>query len=194
MAIKFGTDGWRGIISDDYTFSNVWLVAAAIADYVLERGEAGKGVVIGYDARFLSKQYAGDCAAVIQSMGVKVWLSDSILPTPALTWQVRDRNAAGGIVITASHNPPEYNGLKFKASFGGSASPEIMAALQECVDRREAAGAAVCRPEGVNVELFSPQAAYLDHVRAMLDADALAAMRGKIVFDCMHGSRRGLLR
>jgi len=192
MAIKFGTDGWRGIISEDYTFSNVRLVAAAIADYVLDRGEAAKGLVIGYDARFLSRQYAETCAAVVQSMGVKVWLSDSILPTPALTWQVRDRSAAGGIVITASHNPPEYNGLKFKASFGGSASPEMMAALQEYVDRREAAGIAVPQPApGAAVELFSPQAAYLDHVRAMLDADVLQTMRGKIVFDCMHGSGMG---
>lgn len=192
MAIKFGTDGWRGIISEDYTFSNVRLVAAAIADYVLDRGEAAKGLVIGYDARFLSKQYAEACAAVIASMGVKVWLSDSILPTPALTWQVRDRSAAGGIVITASHNPPEYNGLKFKASFGGSASPEMMAALQEYVDRREAAGIPVLQPAaGTAIELFSPQAAYLEHVRAMLDANVLSAMRGKIVFDCMHGSGMG---
>ncbi|MBP2639069.1 MAG: phosphoglucomutase/phosphomannomutase alpha/beta/alpha domain [Firmicutes bacterium] len=192
MAIQFGTDGWRGIISDDYTFSNVRLVAAAIADYVLDRKEAQKGLVIGYDARFLSRQYAETCAAVVQSMGVKVWLSDRILPTPALTWQVRDRSAAGGIVITASHNPPEYNGLKFKASFGGSASPEMMAALQKYVDQREAAGIPVPQPApGAAVELFSPQAAYLDHVRAMLDANVLKTMRGKIVFDCMHGSGMG---
>ncbi len=192
MTIQFGTDGWRGIISEDYTFSNVRLVAAAFADYILDRGEAEKGLVIGYDARFLSRQYAESCAAVIQAMGVKVWLSDSILPTPALTWQVLDKQAAGGIVITASHNPPEYNGLKFKASFGGSASPEIMAELQTYVDKREASGIPVLAPVNSGpIELFSAQEAYLNHVRAMLDADMLKTMRGKIVFDCMHGSGAG---
>jgi len=105
--IKFGTDGWWGIISEDYTFNNVRLVAEGIANYVNHRGESGKGIVVGYDARFLSAKYAADCAAVLADKGVKVWLADSILTTPALSWQVKDYAAAGGVMITASHNPWE---------------------------------------------------------------------------------------
>ena len=114
--IKFGTDGWRGVISEDYTFANVRLVAAGIADWVKRREEQAKGIVVGYDGRFLSAKYAQDCAAVLADEGVKVWLADAMLSSPALTWQVKDRQAAGGVMITASHNPPEYNGLKFKAA------------------------------------------------------------------------------
>ena len=111
--IKFGTDGWRGVISEDYTFANVRLVAAGIADWLKRREEQAKGIVVGYDGRFLSAKYAQDCAAVLADEGVKVWLADAMLSSPALSWQVKDRQAAGGVMITASHNPPEYNGLKF---------------------------------------------------------------------------------
>ncbi len=190
--IKFGTDGWRGIISEDYTFGNVRLVAHAIADYILGRGEAAKGIVVGYDARFLSRRYAEDCAAALADRGVTVWLSDGILPTPALTWQVKDRQAAGGVMITASHNPGEYNGLKFKASYGGSASPEIIAGIEQYVQRREAAGQPypkIAIPPGVAA--FAPHEPYLDHVDAVLDRQTLAASKGKILFDVMHGSASG---
>ncbi|HEY3425101.1 MAG TPA: phosphoglucomutase/phosphomannomutase family protein [Negativicutes bacterium] len=190
--IKFGTDGWRGIISEDYTFNNVRLVSEAIADYVLDRGEAAKGIAVGYDARFLSRQYAQDCAAVLAGKGVTVWLADSILPTPALTWQVKDRQAAGGVMITASHNPSEYNGLKFKASYGGSASPEIIADIEKYVRKLEASGREFPEVSGeYQVELFAPQAEYLEHVRAMLDKEVLSNFRGKIVFDMMHGAGQG---
>lgn len=189
--IKFGTDGWRGIISEEYTFNNVRLVSEAIADYVLDRNEPDKGIVIGYDARFLSRQYAEDCAAVIAEKGVKVWLSDSLLPTPALTWQVKDRQAAGGVMITASHNPPEYNGLKFKASYGGSASPEIVADIEKYVRKLEETGREFPKVSSGKVAYYAPQAVYLDHVKAMLNKEILDDFTGKIVFDVMHGSAQG---
>jgi len=190
--IKFGTDGWRGIISEDFTFNNVRLVAEAIAQYVLDRDEAGKGMVVGYDARFLSKQYAEDCAAVLASKGVKTWLSDRQLPTPALTWQVKDRKAAGGIMITASHNPPEYNGLKFKAPYGGSANPEIVAEIEKYVTKLEAERRHFSKIPLTNaIEYFSPQESYFNHVKAILDKDLLAIFKGKVVFDVMHGSASG---
>lgn len=190
--IKFGTDGWRGIISEDYTFSNVRLVANAITDYVAGRGEAAKGVVVGYDARFLSRQYAEDCAAVLAARGVATWLADDILPTPALTWQVVDRQAAGGIMITASHNPGEYNGLKFKAPYGGSASPEIIAEIEKYVRRREAAGEVYPKlPLPSGLPTFAPHAPYLDHIDAVLAPATLAAFKGKILFDVMHGAAAG---
>lgn len=190
--IKFGTDGWRGIIGEDYTFNNVRLVAYAIADYIKDRGEQDKGIVVGYDARFLSKQFAENCAWVLASEGVKTWLSDTILPTPALTWQVKDRQAAGGVMITASHNPYEYNGLKFKAPYGGSASPEIVAEIEKYVRKREDAGVSYSAiPAHAAVELFSPQAEYLAHVKAMLNTEVFASFRKQIMFDCMHGAAGG---
>lgn len=190
--IKFGTDGWRGIIGENYTFNNVRLVAYAIADYIKDRGEQDKGIVVGYDARFLSNQFAEHCASVLASEGVKTWLADAILPTPALTWQVKDRQAAGGIMITASHNPYEYNGLKFKAPYGGSASPEIVAEIEKYVRKREEAGVDYpAIPLHAAVELFSPQAEYLAHVKAMLNTEVFAAFRQPIMFDCMHGAAGG---
>jgi len=190
--IEFGTDGWRGIISEDYTFNNVRLVSEGIANYINGRGEAGKGIAVGYDARFLSAEYAADCAAVLAGQGIKVWLADSILTTPALSWQVRDRAAAGGVMITASHNPAAYNGLKFKAAYGGSASPEIMAEIANCVRPLEDSGRTfpkVTLPSVV--EYFAPQTAYLEHVKAMLDPKTLTGFKGKIIFDVMHGAAMG---
>lgn len=190
--IEFGTDGWRGVISEDYTFNNVRLVAEGIANYVNGRGEAGKGIVVGYDARFLSSEYAADCAAVLDSKGIKVWLADSILTTPALSWQVKDRAAAGGVMITASHNPAAYNGFKFKAAYGGSASPEIMAEIANCVRPLEDSGRTFPKvPLSPAVEYFAPRAAYLEHVKAMLDPKTLAGFKGKIIFDVMHGAAMG---
>lgn len=190
--IKFGTDGWRGIISEDFTFSNVRLVASAISDYVLERGEAVKGIVVGYDTRFLSRQYAEECSAVISERGLKVWLADSILPTPALTWQVKDRQSACGIMVTASHNPYQFNGLKIKTPYGGSASQEIISNIEKYVRRHEASGCEYPKASlFAAVDSFSPRESYLDHVAAMLDADLLSSFKGKIIFDVMHGAASG---
>ena len=190
--IKFGTDGWRGVISEDYTFANVRLVAAGIAEWVRRREEQGKGIVVGYDARFLSARYAQDCAAVLADEGIKVWLADEMLSSPALTWQVKDRQAAGGVMITASHNPPEYNGLKFKAAFGGSAPPELVSQIEACVSRLEAEKAVVTKVAlPASVEKFTAKASYLDHVRRLLNPDLLESFKEKIVFDVMHGSAQG---
>lgn len=190
--IKFGTDGWRGVISDDYTFASVRLAALGIADWVKRRSEQAKGIVVGYDARFLSDRYAQDCAAVLADEGVKVWLSAGMLSSPALTWQVKDRQAACGVMITASHNPPEYNGLKIKAAFGGSATPEMVAQIEACVNRLEAEKAVAPRvPLPAGVEKFAARESYLNHVRKMLNPALLLKYRGKIVFDMMHGSAQG---
>lgn len=190
--ITFGTDGWRGIISEDFTFKNVRLVAKAIADYINDRNEQDKGIVVGYDARFLSREYAENCAAVLAANGVKVRLADAILPTPALTWQVKDRQAAGGIMITASHNPPKYNGLKFKASYGGSASPEIVGEIERFVrklevDEREYPPVAATG----SIQYFSPQTEYFSHIKTVLDLQTLSSFKHQVVLDCMHGAASG---
>src|ERR1700746_2441647 len=128
--IKFGTDGWRGVIADDFTFANVRTAAAAIAAYVHAQEDPAKGLCIGYDTRFGSKAFARACAEVVAAIGIKVALANDITPTPALSFGVRGRGAAGGIMITSSHNPAEWNGVKYKAWYGGSGKPSIIAAIE----------------------------------------------------------------
>src|SRR5256885_14874933 len=129
-AIKFGTDGWRGIIADDFTFANVQTVAQAISRYVVRGEDARKGVIIGYDYRYASETAARRVAEIFSSTGTPVRLTDRPCPTPAISYLVRERGAAGGVVVTASHNPYQWNGIKYKASYGSSALPGIVAQIE----------------------------------------------------------------
>src|SRR6202167_5379376 len=129
--IKFGTDGWRGIIADDFTFDNVPRVAGAIASYVLKYEIPQHGVVVGYDTRFASQRAAEVAAEVIAVAGVPVKLANDYTPTPAVSFAVKDKGAAGGVMVTSSHNPWNWNGVKFKGKFGGSATPDIMRKVEE---------------------------------------------------------------
>src|ERR1700690_2661786 len=116
--IQFGTDGWRGIIAEDYTYANVEKVCTAIAHYVVRAEKPENGILIGYDTRFGSERFARVAAEAVSRTGIPVWLADAATPTPAISLLVRQRGAAGGIVITASHNPYRWNGVKYKASYG----------------------------------------------------------------------------
>ena len=127
--VKFGTDGWRGIIADDFTHENVRVAARAIAPYVLAEEDASKGVCIGWDTRFKSQVFAKIVGEVLTESGIPVLLADRVTPTPALSFAVRERGAAGGVMITSSHNPAEWNGVKYKASYGGSGKPSIIAKI-----------------------------------------------------------------
>src|SRR3954469_22401156 len=129
--IKFGTDGWRAVIADDFTFENVRRVAGAIASYVLKHEDASRGVIVGYDTRFGSPNFARAAAEVLAAAGIPVLLADDYVPTPAISYAVKNKGAAGGVVITSSHNPWNWNGVKFKAKFGGSATPAIMKIIEE---------------------------------------------------------------
>src|SRR5258708_33608008 len=129
--IKFGTDGWRGLIADDFTFDNVRRVAGAIASYVLKHEDPTRGVVVGYDTRFLSDRAARVVAEVIAAAGIPVLLANDYVPTPAVSYNVKQLGAAGGVIVTSSHNPWNWNGVKFKAKFGGSATPAIMKAVED---------------------------------------------------------------
>src|SRR5580704_6729280 len=129
--IKFGTDGWRGIIADDFTFDNVRRVAGAIAAYVLKNEDAHGGVFVGYDTRFASQRAAQVAAEVIAAAGIPIKLANDYTPTPAVSYAVKNNGAAGGIMVTSSHNPWDWNGIKFKAGFGGSATPAIMKKVEE---------------------------------------------------------------
>src|SRR5258706_15244061 len=129
--IKFGTDGWRGIIAEDFTYENVRLVATAIAAYVLKSEAWEKGLVVGYDTRFGSRRFAEVTAQTIASHGVNVMLANDYTPTPAVSFAVKHFNATGGVMITSSHNPFQWNGVKFKAYYGGSAKPSIIKGIEE---------------------------------------------------------------
>src|ERR1700691_6453250 len=132
--IKFGTDGWRGLIADAFTFDNVRRVAGAIAAYVIKHEDSARGVVIVYDTRFLSDHAARIVAEVIAGAGVPVLLANDYVPTPAVSYNVKKLGAAGGVMVTSSHNPWNWNGVKFKAKFGGSATPAIMKLIEEEMD------------------------------------------------------------
>ncbi len=129
--IVFGTDGWRGVIAEDFTDENVRKVTQAIARYVVRCEQPEKGVLVGYDTRYGSERFARIAADTIAATGTPVWLADSFCPTPAISLLVRLRGAAGGVMITASHNPYKWNGVKYKASYGSSASPAIVAQIEK---------------------------------------------------------------
>ena len=128
--IKFGTDGWRAVIADDFTFDNVRRVSGAIASYILKEEDPKRGVIVGYDTRFASQRAARAAAEILSQAGIAVSLSNDSVPTPAISFAVKTRNAAGGVIITSSHNPWNWNGVKFKAKFGGSATPAIMKRIE----------------------------------------------------------------
>src|SRR5579872_3606174 len=138
-AIKFGTDGWRGVIADDFTFANVRRVAAAVAEYVKAEGEPRLGLVVGYDMRFASAESARVVAEVLSSAGIRVWVAHAGTPTPAVSYAVVARKTAGAVMVTASHNPYRWNGLKFKAPYGGSADPAIMKRIESHLHRLDRA-------------------------------------------------------
>jgi len=186
--VKFGTDGWRGIIADDFTFANVRVAARAIAHYVLKQEEAKRGVCVGYDTRFGSRQFARVVAEVLANAGIPVALASEITPTPALSYAVRGRKAAGGVMITSSHNPAEWNGVKYKASYGGSGRPAIMAAIESYLGEPLPDAAKKARIEEVN---FNPE--YITALARFVDLDAIARSGYKFLIDCMYGCGRGVI-
>src|ERR1039457_3174189 len=150
--IKFGTDGWRGLIADDFTFANVRRVASAIAGYVHKCEDPARGVIIGYDTRFLSDRVARAVAAVIADAGILVKLANDYVPTPAVSYNVKKLGAAGGVMVTSSHNPWNWNGVKFKAKFGGSATPAIMKLIEDELEAETLISAAPAKIEDVDLK------------------------------------------
>jgi alpha-D-glucose phosphate-specific phosphoglucomutase len=204
--IKFGTDGWRGLIADDFTFDNVRRVAGAIAGYVLKNEDPARGVVIGYDTRFLSDRAARAVAEVIAAAGIPVWLANDYVPTPAVSYNVKKLGAAGGVMITSSHNPWNWNGVKFKAKFGGSATPAIMKSIEDelgsetLLSETMAAGlsptlAHKTRKGGApaRIEEVDLKPAYVEAVSAFADLDLIRHANFKFAIDSMYGSGRGVL-
>ena len=193
-AIKFGTDGWRGIIAEDFTFANARIVAQAIARYVVRGEDARKGVLVGYDHRFASDRVAQAVAETISSTGTPVWLADKPCPTPTISLLVRQRQAAGGIVVTASHNPYKWNGLKYKASYGSSALPSIVAQIEKELAFVESADIAPLPPRKDLIQSLEPRKPYLDTIEKLIDWDRLRRANVRFVSDPMHGAAAGLLQ
>jgi alpha-D-glucose phosphate-specific phosphoglucomutase len=187
-AIKFGTDGWRGLIADDFTFDNVRQVAGAIASYVLRNEDPKHGVIIGYDTRFASARAAQVVAEVLTAAGIPVKLSKDYTPTPAVSYAVKHQSAAGGVMITSSHNPWNWNGVKFKGKFGGSATPAIMKKIED-----ELASGAMPKGEKAAVEEVDLKEKYIAAVSAYVDMDLIAKTKFKFAVDAMYGSGRGIL-
>jgi phosphomannomutase/NDP-sugar pyrophosphorylase family protein len=193
--IKFGTDGWRGIIGDDFTGENVRLVSQAIVDYLIDPSTPGDPVVvIGYDRRSQSEYFAQEAAAIVASSGLKAVFSDRPCSSPAVSYMVKYLHARGGIMVTASHNPPSFNGLKVKAYYGGSASPSIISDVEKHLHRLIVLGENPVAKEGVNgvdVRDFRPY--YLGHLASLVDLAKIKEAGQKIVVDPMHGSGAGYL-
>jgi phosphomannomutase len=191
--IKFGTDGWRGIIADDFTFANARIVAHAIARYVVRCEDARKGVLIGYDHRFGADRIASAVAEVISSTGTPVWLTDKPCPTPAISLLVRQRQAAGGLMITASHNPYGWNGIKYKASYGSSALPSIVSQIEVELSNVLASLVPSLPPQKNLIHSLEPRGHYLDTVEKLIDWQRLREAKFRFVVDPMYGSASGLL-
>jgi phosphomannomutase len=198
--VKFGTDGWRGIIADDFTYENVRVAARAIAHYVLGHEDAAAGICVGYDTRFGSKSFARVVAEVLAGAGIPVALSSKVTPTPELSFAVRGRGAAGGVMITSSHNPAEWNGVKYKASYGGSGSPGIIAAIEGYLEEAPGSyvypthddGTVMDGPPGPGVIAevdFAPE--YVAALEAFVDLKAIRASGFKFLIDTMYGAGQG---
>ncbi len=208
MPIHFGTDGWRAVISDTFTFSNLRMVAQAIADAAASEHWDTKSTpnvnpnkfVVGYDTRFLSDRYAAEVARVLAANGFNVMLAQADAPTPAISYAVKYNNAAGGVMITASHNAPRYNGVKLKAAYGGSSLPEDCRKVEVYINDNEE------RARGPNlmdfdkaremnlIQKFNPLPAYFNHLRRLINTDIIADNPQRFVVDSMYGSGRGTIR
>ena len=195
MAIKFGTDGWRAIIGEDFTFDNVRLCAQGAADLLKSHNLAQRGFVVGYDTRFASAQFAAAVAEVMTANGVPTLLCDRTAPTPTVAYNLVAKDAGAGCVITASHNPAAYNGFKYKPDYGGSALPEIVAELEERINGAATRGAlrmplADAEARGL-LEYFNPLPDYLAHIASFVDVAAIRNAGLDIIVDAMHGAGAG---
>jgi phosphomannomutase len=186
--IKFGTDGWRGVIADDYTFENVRRVASAIAAYVLKYEDARQGVAIGYDTRFGSPRFARLVAEAIANAGIPVKLANDYTPTPAVSLAVKQQGAAGGVMVTSSHNPWNWNGVKFKGKFGGSATPAIMNKVEA-----ELPNGAPAAAKAAAIEEVDFKQAHIEAMCKFADLDLIAKANFKFAIDSMYGSGRGVM-
>ncbi len=193
--IKFGTDGWRGVIADDFTFSNVARCSQGLADYLRAEGSAGRGLVVGYDTRFASREFAETVASVMSGNGIAVHLCREPAPTPVVSHQVVQQGAAGGVVITSSHNPAAWSGFKFKSAQGGSASQAVTDTLELCIESARPPRTlplAEGRATGLICEI-DPTSAYRESIARLVNLNAIRAAGLNVMVDAMHGAGAGYI-
>jgi phosphomannomutase len=197
VEIKFGTDGWRGIIADDFTYESVRVATQGIAQYLVSR--PNPSAIVGYDTRFSSDLFAREVSQVLAANGVKVHLIDAPAPTQVSTYAILDRKTAGGLVITASHNPYYFSGLKYKPEYAGSASPEVTNRLEEEIQRVQRGGRVrlVRYDDAVRdgrIEVFDPKPAYIAQVNRLVNLDRIKAAGLRILHEPMYGASQGYVR
>src|SRR4051812_44524187 len=189
--IKFGTDGWRGVIADDFTFENVRRVAAAIAAYVRKNEDHRKGLVVGYDTRFASPRAARVVAETLAAAGIPVTLATDYTPTPGVSFAVRHFNAVGGVVVTSSHNPWNWNGVKFKAKYAGPATPAIMKAIEGELNSSTSVTPKETPAKITEADFKQP---YIDAMCSFVDMARIKSAGFKFAVDPMFGAGRGILK
>lgn len=185
--IRFGTSGWREIIGDEFTVENLSIVVQAIANYLKKQGGTKPGLIVGYDTRFMSDRFARIAADILAENNIPVFLTDRDTPTPVIAFHILKKKTLGAINITASHNLPQYNGIKFSTSYGGPASAEVTKEIEKEIETAEKA------TEGkASTNTFDPRPAYMKHLSKIVDMDAIKKLR--IAVDCMYGTSRGYLK
>jgi phosphomannomutase len=196
--IKFGTDGWRGVIADDFTFANIAKVALATANFYKRHKKIKNGIVIGYDSRFLSREFAEKVAEVLGNRGIKVILSDKISSTPMVSLLTKKLNAAGGVVITASHNPARYNGFKIKGDFGGPAFPETIEKVEKelkkviKLDVKSKKSFQELLEKGI-IRKIDFTSVYIEDIKSKINVDLIKSAGIRIAYDAMHGAGQGVM-
>ena len=192
--IKFGTSGWRGIIGEDFTFDNVRIATQGIANYLKKSGQKGNGVVVAYDTRFLSEKFAAEAAKLLAFNGIQAYLCTRDVPTPCVSFETVRRKAMGAINFTASHNPPEYNGLKFSTSNGAPALPEITKAIEAEINAVQEKNEKLDVYERSElIETIDPKDRYLNELRQKVDAEAIKKSGLRIAMDPLYGTSRDYL-
>ncbi|MCU1244710.1 MAG: Phosphoglucomutase [Acidobacteria bacterium] len=192
--IRFGTSGWRGIIGEDFTFDRVRVASQGIVNYLKKSGQKGSGVVVGYDTRFLSEKFASEAAKILAFNGIQAYLCNRDVPTPTVSFEIIRRRAMGGINFTASHNPPEYNGLKFSTANGAPALPEVTEAIEREIHALQNTNERVDVYERTElIETIDPKDRYLTGLREKIDADVIGKSGLRIAIDSLYGTSRDYL-
>ncbi|MCG2712411.1 MAG: phosphoglucomutase/phosphomannomutase family protein [Candidatus Omnitrophica bacterium] len=190
--IKFGTDGFRAVIADEFTFENISRIARALACYLKkrEKQQFHKGVIVGYDCRFLSDRFAMRAADILAACGIPVWMTKSPVPTPAISAYIRENSLPCGVSITASHNPPHFNGIKIKNKFGASVGKDVTREIESLIKNRCKAGGKKAPAKIEYVEIIRP---YISLLKRYLNFKLLKKSRFNVVVDAMHGSGAGIV-
>lgn len=198
MPLKFGTDGWRAIVGEDFTYERVAELIQAFC--LLKKKEKDRSIYLGYDRRFASDRFAKTVAEVLLGNGFQVYLSQSFCPTPAISWLTKKKKALAGIMVTASHNPYYYNGIKFKEPDGGAASVAYTDAIEEVFCAQEKKGFSIKRlsldraKKTGQLKSFNPHQAYLTHLKGLVDFKAIKKIKGPLLVDSMYGAGSGFLK